>query len=446
MKWILNVAYLTLAFTAALSAVLWAETTEPAYTLSYTPENPTTKDVITLKFAGTWPDNRPPYKLKVTLEGKNIRVDMLLPGAEDGKVPVGKTIKTPWQGTATVGPLAAGTYSIYVRGVSYTQTGGYVRIGEIKVEAAPTGQTNPVPEAEKKPADGTVTEPLDYLKQGVGVVLMDDMLAREFELRTGRCGTVLAYDSPGHAGMVLVSWPFFGRGDNAACQDAEGMPLAYPIHSAVWIDTKTVPLAVHFDQRGTLSQGEGGCFLLKTEEGPVYNLLGAKLLNEQIGPNGQFHVEDHVRVQGLLQVTGCRSVLASLSPKQKGDVYYPILLLCPPPEPKPCGPCPGDKLLVDAGHNQVWLYRDTKCPGGKHTLTGTTTVGLVTSYRTALEVKVTPEPGIGGTWKASLSVDQTSSGQWTVVKVYVDVNGIDLTKIPAGEKTLVAKVFFITNK
>ena len=49
---------------------------------------------------------------------------MLLPGAEDGNTPVSKAIKPDWQATAAIGPLAPGTYKVYARGVSHTQTRG----------------------------------------------------------------------------------------------------------------------------------------------------------------------------------------------------------------------------------------------------------------------------------------------------------------------------------
>jgi hypothetical protein len=463
------IACLALLLTASMSAVIRAQTAPPAYTLSVTPANPTSQDTLTLKLAGTWPDNCPPNKLKVSLQDGNINIDMLLPGAEDGNVPVSKAIKTDWQGTATIGPLAPGTYPIYARGVSFTQTGGYVKIGEIQVQSAPAGQTDPNagsgqkpgeskpavdPNSSKQPGTGAGQKPaemaapdwMEALVQGIGVVLMDDSLAKDFTLRAGQCGTVVGCDDPGHAGMILVTWPFYGQGIHDACKDADGVPVAYPLKSAQWMDPKGVRLAVCFNTSGTLSEGQGGCVLFKAQDGRVYNLVDANSLNEQIGPKGQFHFGDYVRVQGLLQVTGLRTNRASLCPKQRGDIYCPILSLCPPPEPKVCGPCPGDKLIVDTGHNQVRLIRDPKCPGGKHTLSGVTTVGIVTSNRTALEVTVTACPGVGGTWKASLSIDDTSSDQWTTVKVYVDVEGIDLSDIPAGKEIVVAKVVFSTNK
>jgi hypothetical protein len=442
----IHIACLALLLTASMSAVIWAQTAPPAYTLSVTPANPTSQDILTLKLAGTWPDNCPPNKLKVSLQDGNINIDMLLPGAQDGNVPVSKAIKTDWQGTATIGPLAPGTYLIYARGVSYTQTGGYVKIGEIQVQSAPAGQTAPNAGGGQTPAETAAPDWMEALVQGIGVVLMDDSLAKDFALRAGQYGTVVGCDDPSHAGMILVTWPFYGQGIHDACKDADGIPVAYPLKSAQWMDPKGVRLAVCFNTSGTLSEGQGGCVLFKAQDGRVYNLVDANSLNEMIGPTGQFHFGDCVRVQGLLQVTGLRTDRASLCPKQQGDIYCPILSLCPPPEPKPCGPCPGDKLIVDTGHNQVRLIRDPKCPGGKHTLTGTTTVGIITSNRTALEVAVTPCPGVGGTWKASLSIDDTSSDQWTTVKVYVDVEGIDLSDIPAGKEIVVAKVVFSTNK
>lgn len=435
---------LVLLVVASLSTIGAADDT---YTLSVIPTNPTSQDTLTLKLAGTWPDNCPPDKLKVNVQGTSINIDMLLPGAENGQTTISNPIKTMWQATASVGPLAAGTYQVYVRGVSYTKTGGYAKAGEIRVQPAPVSPTTPSPESEKTPSgETTVPDGTSGLVQGACVILLDDTLPKDCDLRGGRCGVVVACDGAGHDGMVLVSWPFYKCGLNDACRDADGLPLGYPLKSACWIDTKDVRLALCFEQIGALEKGSGNAILLKAQDGRVYNLVGADSLNEQIGPQGQFHLGDRVHVQGLLQVTGPRTDAANLCPKQQGDLHWPILSLCPPPEPPSGEPCPGDKLLVDMGHNVVRLLRDPKCPGGKHSLTGTTTMGMRTGYSMALEIAVTPYTGIGGTWKSSLSVDKTSADEWTTFKIYVDVNGLDLSNLPAGKETPVAKVVLIPNK
>ena len=327
MKWRkMHAICLALLLTASLSSALLAQTTQPAYTLTVTPASPTSQDVITLKLAGTWPDNCPPNKLKVTLQDGNIDIDMLLPGAEDGNVPVSKAIPTAWQQTATIGPLAAGTYGIYGRGVSHTQTGGYVKLGTVQVVAAPAGQTNPgtgngqtggsqpssgsktapepntpkQPSATATPKSGELAAPdgMKNLALGVLVVLLDDVLAADCCLQAGQCGTVVACEGPGHAGMVLVTWPFYGRGVNDACKNEEGTSVAYPLMSARWMDTKTVRLALGFDQSGVLSKGQGDAILFTSQDGPIYNLIGANSLNEKIAATGQFHLGDHVRVPG----------------------------------------------------------------------------------------------------------------------------------------------------
>jgi hypothetical protein len=141
---------LVLLLVALLSGVLAAQSTPAAYALTITPEKPTTRDTVTLKLAGPWSDNCPPEKLKVTLEGNRINVDMLLPGAEGGKVAECKAIKTNRQLTATVGPLTAGACKVYVRGVSATVTGGYAKLGEFEVRASTTGPTRPMRPPEPK--------------------------------------------------------------------------------------------------------------------------------------------------------------------------------------------------------------------------------------------------------------------------------------------------------
>jgi hypothetical protein len=461
MKWRkMPTACLALLLTASLSSAVMAQATAPAYTLTVTPASPTSQDVITLKLAGTWPDNCPPNKLKATLQDGNINVDMLLPGAEDGNTPVSKAIPTAWQQTINIGSLMPGTYTVYGRGVSYTQTGGYVKLGTIQVVAAPASQTpsaskpatepntpkQPTTAPTQKPSELAAPDGMKSLALGVVVVLMDDSLAKDCGLQAGQCGSVLACEGPGHTGMVLVTWPFYGQGVNDACKDEEGTSVAYPLKSARWMDTKTVPLALCFDECGVLSKGQGDAILFTSEDGPVYNLIGANALNEKIASTGQFHIGDHVRVRGLLQVAGLRTDLASACPRQKGDIYGPILCLCAPPEDKIHDQCPGDKLIVDLNQKQVRLYRDPQSPGGKYRMTGTTSFGIQTSNKTALEVSVTPCPGVGGTWKGSLSVDKTDNDTWTVVKVYVDVDGIDLTNMPVGKEIVVAQVLIIPNK
>jgi hypothetical protein len=284
------------------------------------------------------------------------------------------------------------------------------------------------------------------LTLGVVVVLMVDCLSDDGGLQPGQCGTVVACEGPGHTGMVLVTWPFYGRGVSDACKDEEGTSVAYPLKSARWMDTKTVPLAICFDRCGVLSKGQGDTILFTSQDGPVYNLIGVNSLNEQVTSTGQFHLGDHVRVRGLLQAAGLRTGPASVCPRQQGDIYCPILCLSAPPEDKIHDQCPGDKLIVDLNQKQVRLYRDPQSPGGKYRMTGTTSFGIETSNKTALEISVTPCAGVGGTWKGSLSVDKTDNDTWTDVKVYVDVDGIDLTNMPVGKEIVVAQVLIIPNK
>jgi len=473
---------LALLLMASLPAVIEAEVVLSAYTLGITPANPTSQDIVTLKLSGTWSDNCPPYKVKVEVKEDCIYLDMLMPGAEDGVVSTCKAIKTDWQLTATVGPFTPGTYKVYARGVSFTQAGGFAKIGTFQVQAPTAGQTsnpptgtgagegqkpsepvptvpanpapptNPTPTPTPTPSTGTtpksgkapVVVRMNDLAPGVCVILMDDTLAKSYELRRGQCGTIVGREGPGHTGMVLVAWHFYGRGIHDACKDADGGPVGYPLKSARWMDTKAIRLAICFNGRGALTKGQGECVLLKAEDGQVYNLVGADLLNEQISPTGQFHWGDRVRVQGSLQVTGPRSDLACLCPQQQGDIHCPILTLAAPREPAMADACSCDKLTVDMGRRQVRLKRDLQCPGGRHLLTGYAYVGVVTDYPATLSATVVPYPRVGGTWKASVSCDDVDAGQEALVKIYVDVEGIDLSSKPAGQETVVAEITLCT--
>jgi len=339
-----------------MAAVLAAQTTPAMYTLSITPEKPTTQDTITLKLAGTWSDNCPPEKLKVALEGDRINVDMLLPGAEDGKVPECKAVRTDWQLTAKVGPLAAGAYKVYVRGVGYNATGGYARLGEFAVQASTAKPTDPkagdgqksgttAPKPDPGDLDKPDTDPgkkpgepsygkgrTDDVVPCICVVLLDRVRVSDSELEAGRCGTVLWCDPHDRTKKILVSWPFLGKGSHDRCTDEDGVPLAYPFRSATWIDPRIVRLAVCFDACGTLRQGQDGCILLKAEDGKTYNLIDADALNEKIGPKAQFRFDDHIRVRGLLQASGPRADSTCLCEERHGDIHWPIIALDIPPK------------------------------------------------------------------------------------------------------------------
>ncbi|MCU0916596.1 MAG: hypothetical protein MUC88_18850, partial [Planctomycetes bacterium] len=100
------------------------------------------------------------------------------------------------------------------------------------------------------------------------------------------------------------------------------------------------------------------------------------------------------------------------------------------------GPCAGDKLTIRLGHNEVYLCRGPQCPGGKHALTGFTTANLQALRAMPLSVKVTPCKGLDGTWKGSVSFDDINPRN-AEVKVYVDVDGLNLSDFPCGKDVLV---------
>ncbi|MCU0916595.1 MAG: hypothetical protein MUC88_18845 [Planctomycetes bacterium] len=144
------------------------------------------------------------------------------------------------------------------------------------------------------------------------------------------------------------------------------MPVAYPLKSATWVNIRTVRLALCFNRCGTLCKTQDECTGLKMEDGKTYNLIGGDALNEKIGPTGQFHFDDRVRVQGLLQVRGPRHDAARDYEERYGDVHGPIIVICIPPKEDPDKDCPEDCAGKFKARDRVkLLVSDPPGPDGK---------------------------------------------------------------------------------
>ena len=78
------------------------------------PENPTSSDVIEITLSGDWPDNCTPTGSAVLVSGRNVYFDVI---SNTALMRPCALVVTPWWQSQSVGPLAAGTYSLYARHV-----------------------------------------------------------------------------------------------------------------------------------------------------------------------------------------------------------------------------------------------------------------------------------------------------------------------------------------
>lgn len=102
-------------------------------------------------------------------------------------------------------------------------------------------------------------------------------------------------------------------------------------------------------------------------------------------------------------------------------------------------PCANDKLTISFADVGIRINRDPQCPPSARPFSGCILVGIESPSAAKLSVQITPVPGMGGTWTATVSPDEIPAGN-SVVEVCVEVNGIDLSKIPAGQDVKVADI------
>jgi len=101
--------------------------------------------------------------------------------------------------------------------------------------------------------------------------------------------------------------------------------------------------------------------------------------------------------------------------------------------------CPNDNLSVSFGSTGVRLIRDPRCPATPRDFSGCTTVTIQANFRARLTLRVTPQPGITGTWTGTITPDIVPAGQ-TSVQVCVNATDVGLSNIPVGQATMVATV------
>jgi parallel beta-helix repeat protein len=80
------------------------------------PARPATDDVVHITLSGIWGDSCIPYDSSAAVIGNDIYYDVI--GPNDPNI-VCSAVPTPWELTESVGPLSAGTYTVYARIVGY---------------------------------------------------------------------------------------------------------------------------------------------------------------------------------------------------------------------------------------------------------------------------------------------------------------------------------------
>ncbi|MBN1362086.1 MAG: hypothetical protein JW993_15940 [Sedimentisphaerales bacterium] len=320
----------TASIQAAIPPVL------PAIGLRVAPENPTSSDELSLTLSGEWPDSCAPegFELRI-LSGDSIWVDLLLPGWNatgncDDLVCL--QVVTPWALTQDAEPIAPGDYDVFLRAVACGEMGTYQRIGALSV--APGGRLTS-----------------GRFERGERVVLLQDDPPGGKGLKAGQAGTVVCCDPGNCAGNLLVSWDLWSSGkvDPFSCADL--VPVLHPANSALWVDPGRVMLGRQFSQCGAIRKGLEGCIYFESDDGHDYNVMGSAELYRSLNGAGAIQFGDCVRLRGLLNRTPPAPGEIRLRPQRDGDIFHPIIALCPAGGGDCCGGTyqSGDRvvLLVD---------------------------------------------------------------------------------------------------
>lgn len=346
-----------LLFVAASAQAVTIPVPLPAINISTTPSTPTSSQTFTLSLSGQWPDNCPPDDFNVrTVTHNALWIDLLLPGANTCAEPTCEEVVSAYQVNVTVGPLPAGTYTVYARAVACSRVGSFERIGRLTIGT---------------PAGGPPPEIPGPFQAGDRVVLLEDNPPEGEGLMAGQAGTVICCDSSDCTGQLLISWDFYrdGKADTGSCVPAT--VIIVPPGSTTLMDPNVVLLGRHFNACGTIRQVLEDCIVLDADDGNVFNVVDATgVLSSELSGGGAIQFGDRVRIRGLLNTTPPEPNIVPICPQRAGDIYNPIVSLCAAGTSDGC--CsgtiqPGDRvmLLVDNpigldGRPAVGLLAGTK--------------------------------------------------------------------------------------
>jgi hypothetical protein len=262
-------------------------------------------------------------------------------------------------------------------------------------------------------------------RPGERVVLLHDDPPAGLGLKAGRSGTVLCCDVNDCSGDILVSWDSWAdaRADTSLCLG--GMNALYPANSAMWIDPNRVRIGHLFKQCGTIRKGLEGCVYLEADDAKLYNIVSSGSLHSALSATaGAIHFNQRVQVQGLLNTTPPGEI--RLCPQLDGDIFHPIVSACP-------GSSAGvpDPITIGLGGNPLQLVLDPNSSAPGWTYNGCTSVTLELNFQAKLFVKVTPAPGVSGTWTGTVTPDVVGPGTVTV-QICVHVEHLDIGTLPVG--------------
>lgn len=424
-----------LVLLVAISAQGAVPATLPGTSVQFTPAAPTSADPLTLALSGTWPNACVPETFQVqVLSGDSIWIDLLLPGwdaKDDCKPPLCSQVLTPWQLSGPIQAIAPGSYDVFVRAVDCEEEGNYELVTSLVV-APGLGGSLP-----------------DHYVPGERVVLLEDDPFSGPGLGAGRAGTVICCDTADCSGSILVSWDLWDNGKLEAIQCANAGETLYPANSAIWIDPQQVLLGRHFNQCGTIQMGLEGCVDFEADDGHTYNVMSSPGLYSAL-TGGAIQFGDRVRVRGLLNTVPPGPADIRLCGQQDGDIFHPTITLCPDgepvpepkpepePEPKP-DPEPGpgpDSILINIGGNPLLLQQVVNSPGS---YSGCADLTVELNFQAQLSVKITPAPGVGGTWTGTLNPDILGPGKVTT-ELCIEVVDLDISSLPPGNNIQVATV------
>lgn len=293
----------------------------PQIRLDVSPENPTSSDALSLTLSGVWPDRCVPERFELrVLSGDSVWIDLFLPGWDimgDCQDLACVQVPTPWDLTQRSEPLSPGGYDVFLRAIACQEIGSYEQIGTLSV--APGGPLT----------SGRIA-------RGQRVVLLQDDPPGGVGLKAGRTGTVVCCDPANCAGNILVSWDRWTQSkvDPFLCPDI--VPALYPANSVTWIDPGQVLIGRPFSQCGFIRKGLEGCVYVETDDGHDYNVMAPAELYVALDGRGAIQFGDHVRLRGLLNTTPPPPGEIRLCPQRDGDVFDPIIALCPTGGPD-CG-------------------------------------------------------------------------------------------------------------
>ena len=269
---------------------------------------------------------------------------------------------------------------------------------------------------------------------GERVLLLDNDPPGGLGLKAGRSGTVLCSDVNDGFGNVLVSWDLWadGKANTSACFN--GWKGLYPANSALWMDPNKVRIGRSFKQCGILRQGLEGCVNFETDDGQYYNVVSSGTLYATLSDKTSvFHFGDRVQIQGWLNTTPPAADTIRICPQFDGDLFHPILSAC-----RSSSGLPGPFTINLAG-TPVQLLPDPNSTGPGYAYDGCASTTVELNFQAQLSAKVTPAPGVNGTWTATITPDVAGPGTVTI-QICVHVEHLDVGTLPAGNNVQVATI------